>query len=244
MPYDPAVPRWPDLLCPKDITDPQLINATMESPSPIVGAGQSVLSNAGLWQIKLIEIPVFQVYGGNDLLALWRSLFTMRLQQGLPVYMPFWDWKRGPVARGGLPLKPPPTLFDDGSRFSDGTSFDTAFGDVSLAANASIGATSITVDVQDLIERLGATPTAGDFISIEGRVYLIGGAWKDDTVARRWTWSILPQLRDDLVAGAWIEIRDPVCRMVLEPSDRKKAALTRDLGIIGRGTLSFIEDRW
>lgn len=244
MPYDPAVPRWPDLLCPKDITDPQLINATMESPSPIVGAGQAVLSNAGLWQIKLIEIPVFQVYGGNDLLALWRSLFTMRLQQGLPVYMPFWDWKRGPVARGGLPLRLPSVSYDGGARFSDATGFETEFNDVAVTTAAVIGATSLTVDVTPLIESLGAAPVAGDFVSIEGRVYLIGFAERDPDVARRWNWSFLPQLREDIAAGTRVEIRDPVCRMVLEPSDRKKAALTRDLGILGRGTLSFIEDRW
>ena len=105
-------------------------------------------------------------------------------------------------------------IFDDGSHFSDGTSFDTAFGDVSLAANASIGATSITVDVQDSIEQRGATPSAGDFISIEGRAYLIGSAQKDGSTQRRWVWSVLPQLREDVSAGTWIEIRDPVCRMV------------------------------
>lgn len=244
MPFDLSVPRWPDELRPKDISDPQIINPTLDGPQPLIGAPQSVMSDAGLWQLKMIDIPVYSMIGGPDLLAIWRAVFTGRLQQGKAIYMPFRDWARGPVARSGLPIAPPVAGFSDGSLFSDGSGFSTAYQDVTVHAAAEQFDTAITVNVESAIANLGGTPIAGDFFSIAGRAHLIVEAGKVEGEANRWTWTIMPPLREDVAAGDVVEIRDPVCKMVLLPEDRRKIALTRDTGILARGTLTFIESNW
>lgn len=243
MALDPTIPRWPKLLSPRDFTDPQLINATMDSPTPIIGAGQAVLSDAGVWQIMLIGIPVYSKAGGVDLLAVWRSLWTSRLQQALPVYMPFRDWARGPVARGGLAVDPALVPYSDTSVFSDTTEFASGYEDVKVVGAVVQYGTVLSVDVDPTIGA-GATPQGGDFVSIDERAYLIDAAFPDDTVANRWTWRIMPPLRVPVVSGAIVEIRDPICRMVVPVDDRKKIQLTRDLGALSRATLTFVEERW
>lgn len=240
MSIDPTIPPWPMLLAPRDITDPQLIMASMSGPQPLAGAPQAVMSGAGRWSIQLIGIPVYNQRAVDpDRFAIWRTIFTGRLQQGLAVYMPFWDWARGPVARANLLINGPTSTYSDTSTFSDGSVFGQSNNDCALAAAASDGATALSVDVANV----RGTPIAGDFVSIAGRAYLIVGASPDGTVANRWNWQIMPTLRGDQAALTDIEIRNPVCQMVLNLKDRNNS-LTREYGLLGRGTLTFVEDNW
>lgn len=243
MALDPTIPRWPTQLSPRDFTDPQLVNATMESPTPIVGAPQAILSDAGMWSFQYSGIPIY-TRSGKDLLAIWRSVFTGRLQQGLPIYMPFRDWARGPVSRGNLAVDPVLVPYYGGTTFSDTTEFSSDYEDAKIAVAASQYATSISVDVDSTIVSAGGTPQGGDFVSIDGRAHLITGAWPDASVTNRWTWAIMPPLRAAAAVGAIIEIRDPVCQMVLAGEDRRKLQLARDLGQVAHASVTFIEDRW
>ena len=237
MPFDSSIPFWPAQLPPRDFTDPMLMNAAMQGPQPLVGAPQTVVSGAGRWSMQLSGIPIYSNQT-HDRLGVWRAIFAGRLQVGLPIYLPFRDWKRGPVTRASLTAHAG-VPFSDTSVFSDSTLFASGYSDCALAASAAAQATAVVVDVANV----PATPAAGDFFTIGERAYLITTATADGSVANRWHWTITPGLREAAASAADVEIRNPFCRMVLNAKDRSEPML-RDLGLVGRPTLTFFEDNW
>ena len=245
MPIDATIPPWPKQLSPRDFSDPQLVAPTLDAPAPLSGAPQTVMSGAGRWTMQMSYIPVFtDPATGRDNLAIWRALFTGRLQLGLPVLLPARDWRRGPVQRGSLAVDPALVPFSDTATFSDTTEFSSDYEDVKLTNAASVGDTSIMVDVDAAVAAAGGTPTGGDFISISQRLYLIVGAFPVDGVSNRFTWNVMPPLRFAADAGEIAEIRNPVCVMRLSTESRRAIAAQRDLGALARVSLTFVEDNW
>ena len=215
-----------------------LMNAAMQGPQPLVGAPRTIVSGAGRWTLQLNGIPLFS-NAAQDKLGIFRALFAGRLQVGLPIYLPFLDWKRGPVTRAACPTAHARSPFSDASVFSDATLFASGYSDCALGASALREATALTVDVANV----PATPQPGDFFTIGERAYLITASSADGSVANRWHWTIAPGLREAASSSTNVEIRNPFCRMTLSVQDRK-ATILRDLGIVGRATLTFVEDNW
>lgn len=240
---DPKIPVWPLWLEPEHISEPTLQRAVTDSPAPLAGAPQSVASTAGTWQFQLIDLPIFSDGGPaslmlGDRVSQWRSLYNGALGNGLPIYMRFFDYPRGPRARAGLSWFGPTSTHSDGSKFSDGSVYEQGTGDAVVAAAAAAGASVLSADI---LSSVNAQP--GDLFMVGDRMHQIVGIWPDEAVAARFTWNFVPILRAPLAVGDVIELADPLCRMVLKPQDRSQI-IRKERGLIGRQTLTFIEAPW
>jgi hypothetical protein len=232
--YDPTVPVWPLRLAPLNVGGPALQNAVFSGPQPLIGAPQTVQAAFGAWQIEISGLWLYS-RGGVDRIALFDAIHQGILAQGLPIYMPSWSFTRGPRARADLPLFPS-ALFSDAASFSDLADFAQDTGDVIVAAPAAAQATQITVDYLSI-----ASPTAGDFVTLGDRLYLITAAWP--VAPAQWLWKITPPLRFAAAAGDAVNIALPFCRMVLSPKDRNFSRLL-DSWRVSQVSLTFTEANW
>lgn len=231
---DPAIPHWPRLLAPQAVAR-GFVRPVLSGPQPISGRPQTVQSDAGALQLRLQGVRVHDL---GRRVALLEALLFGRLALGLPVYMPLWNWRRGPRARAGLALFGPSVPHSDGAPFSDGSSYAQGTGDCKVALAAPVRATRIFVDMASV-----ASVEGGDWITLGERAHLVSGAWPVDSVAGRLELQITPGLRSAVAAGDDVEIADPFFRAVLSPA-HMQATLSLDLAIVGVIDLDFYEANW
>jgi hypothetical protein len=244
MAVDPTIPFWPRALGPKSV-QPYIANSAASGPQPLAGAPQTAQSSLGRLELRLNNVTIHDgapitAYGNYDKLRAFRALYFGRLAHGLPVYMPMWDWVRGPRRRAGLPLFGAAVPHDDGTPFSDGTQYQQGTGDALLAIVAAAGDRVIVIDAIS-----AAVPQAGDWITLGERAHQVTGAWPDDTgnFPDRWTLALDRSLRSACAAGEEIEVADPFCIMTLAAADRRVGAEV-DFNRMGRLSLTFIEANW
>jgi hypothetical protein len=227
-PLDLAIPVWPRKLAPATIGH-GTTRPIMVGPQPLAGRPQNVVSDMGAWHVTLTEITIWE---DDDKIRLFRALLFGTLAKGLPIYLPFCDWKRNPYARTGVP-------FSDLSTFSDSSLFAGDVGLVVVAVVAAQRATSLIV----LVDASTPVPEAGEFIGLGERTYFVEAGFPDDTIAGRWTLKLWPPLRAAAAIGARVETVDPVCKMQLDPR-QVETMLTLENGIVGRPSLDFYESNW
>lgn len=221
MAIDSSIPRWPTAALVPQAVGISVVRPVMTGPQPMSGRPQMVASNFGAWRLQLSGLRIF---GGA--VATARALFLGRLSQGLPVYMPFFDWRRGPRVAAGLSAYPT----------TPGASYVQTAGDAKIAAVAAAQSTAIRV------QPLGAAiPIAGQYLGIDERVYLIAAATNngDGTYA----YSIVPPLRKPVAINDTVELADPCCRMVLDPGDMQ-TIVGLELDRVGALSLTFYEANW
>ena len=243
-PFDPTIMPWPIWLAPRDLSIGAR-NAVVDGPQPLVGAAQSAQGPAGTWQMTLSGVPIHDPVAGAaagspagiDRVALWRSMFYGIVAIGNPIYMPMWDWRRGPRARAGLAL-PPTASFSDGATFSDGSLFGQSSDDAAIATAAAASTNVIVVTPST-----AAVAAPGDFISLGSRAYMIVQALPDATTPTNWDYTIWPPLRFAAGVGDPVEIGNPICKMVLSPKDRSYL-LNMNYNRLGQATLTFYEANW
>lgn len=235
MPLDPAIPVWPRTLAPTTIGH-GLTRPALFGPQPLSGRPQSVLSDMGAWRVSFGGLWIQDAYG--DRVRRFRALLFGTLAKGLPVYLPFYDWRRNARVRTGLPAFPPGVVHDDYTRFTDGTTYGDVTQDVTVAAVAAARSSTLVVAVATT-----AIPAMGEFIGVSDRVYMVTGAVASPTVAGQWTLAIAPPLRAAVAIGDLVEVADPVAPMKLDPRG-VETLVSLDLSIIGRVSLDFYETNW
>ena len=207
----------------------------MVGVQPLAGRPQTVVSDMGAWRFTMSNIPL---HDRGDKVRLFRALFFGTLVRGGAVYLPFFDWRRGPRVRNGLPAFPGAVPFSDASLFSDGAGFDGDLPTVSIAAPAA--ARAGTIVVQGASDQI---PTAGEYLGLGERAHVVDAIFPGTPSAGRTTLSIWPPLRNAVAAGDPVETVDPVCRMQIEPKSAEMV-LALNLAIVGSVTLDFYESNW
>ena len=207
---DPAIPVWPRCLVPQGIAW-GLTRPVMTGPQTLSGRPQTVMSDMGAWRVTLTGIRLADI---GERIRTFRALFFGTLALGQPVYLPLYDWRRGARLRTGLPAFPGGVPFSDTSRFSDGTEFDGDMPTLIIAIAAAQRAGQITV-----VQAAGGDPlpTAGEYIGLGERAYLVTAIFAGQPSAGQTTLKIQPPLRSAAAIGDPVEIADPVCRMQLDP---------------------------
>lgn len=205
----------------------------MAGPQPLSGRPQTVVSDMGAWKVTLANVRLH-----GDRIRTFRALFFGTLAQGLPVYLPMYDWRRGPRVRSGLNAFPAPTPFADTTVFTDSTDFDGDAAGISLAAVAAARATQLLIATSG-----DPVPIAGEFIGLGDRAHMVTGVSTDTLPANQALLRVQPPLRAAGAIGDPVETMDPVCRMQLDPKGLETAVML-DLAIIGRVSLDFYEANW
>lgn len=246
MPLNPAIPIWPRKLAPRS-PGHGLTRPVMVGQQPLAGRPQSVMSDMGAWRIT---IGGLKLHDDLDRLKAFRALFFGTLALLQPIYIPFYDWRRNPYVRIGLPPFPADSTFGDGATFSDGSSFGSEPEHIKVAVAASARATTLIVEATTLVTSSSGEmvyapplPEAGELIGLGERAYMVTRSFPDTPVAGQTTLQIQPPLRaaalvEDVVAAA-----NPLCRMKLDPKQVEEI-IALDLGVIGDLTLDFYEDNW
>lgn len=207
--------------------DPELRNSTRGGPTARYGRGQRVFSDAGYWHVKL-EIPV-----NNEARARAYRALAAHLRAGGAVDLP--------ICPGYRP---------EGS----GESVSS----VTVGANAALRATQLELDVE------GVTVAAGDYYTVNNSLYLVrkvlaspaidptlspwvrDSPWNDtrlwtdgeDSTAS-YTVSVLPPLREAMLDGWVVEVRNP--RLRCELADISDGDLSLNLLRFGTATLTLRE---
>lgn len=235
MAIDPTIPIWPTLqLSPAQVSRRRLHPVNL-GPEPIVGPPQSVVADAGRWELSHKRIPLH-----GDKLLLFRALVFHLCSPLRPVYVPIRDYVRTPRVRANV-AQPAGVPFSDTAPFSDGTLFFDQAIDYVVAAPAAARATALTIAAQ------GAAPvelTAGQFIGLGERSHVVTQLFPSaDGVATHFDLSLWPPLRAAAAIGdpGWTE--DPVVKCIIDP---KIVEVSEDLDMdrIGFVDLTFTEARW
>lgn len=221
MAIDSAIPRWPtSALVPLSV-GMSISRPVMTGPQPLAGRPQTVAANFGAWKMQLGGV---RIYAGG--VATARALLLGRLSQGLPIYMPLFDWRRGPRRLAGMSAYPT----------TPGASYVQTAGDAKVAAVALAQSTSVRVQLLS-----SAIPIAGQYIGIDERVYLIAASTNNGDGT--YSYSIVPPLRKAAAVNDVVELADPCCRMVLDPADMQ-AVVALDVDRVGSFSLTFHESNW
>jgi hypothetical protein len=208
-------------------------NASRSGGVSITGAEQVVVSGGGRWRAQL-SFPV----GREEWVLSWRALIARLQGRARTVLVTPFD-AYAPADINGRRLPPiegaPIESNDGGLLFSD----TSAFGQdeatyVTLAANASLGATRITVT--------GAAswmvPRPGQYFGIGENLYMAELVYQA-SVSTTWTIDFSPRLRAAAVTGARIITDRPMCTMRL--ADDKAGELALDYSRWGAGVLDLVE---
>jgi len=234
---DPSIPSWPRFLSPESVAPLAPMAPIIVGPQPLSGTPQTTQGDTGYLRLQLVNLALYdaQTLGAPNRRRAFRALWFTTLAQGLPIYMPFYEWWRGPRLRVGLPPFGSAVPLSDGATLSDTTDFAQSAGDAILTADAALRATTIVVTMTS-----AAVPQADDPITIGDRAYIITGATPDPTIAGQWSFTIWPPLRAAASAGDAVEVAEPFCRMVLDPKDRQQAPVFQG-GRVASITLTFNE---
>lgn len=234
-----AIP-WPAILRPRTVSW-SLDNPSRTGGLSITGAEQVVASGASRWRCAMtipavreewilslrafaaaldgrageVEVPVFDVWTASDLQGRRLSpepTATFGSQDFAPLLHDL----------AGLAQSPSPALV--------------------LAANASAGATRITVSTiapnGAPVDAAWLAPRPGSYIGIGARLHIVVNAWRA-TTASPWSLDIRPRLREAAASGARVATDWPVSTMRLAADDA--ARLELEFGRYGEAAIEMVE---
>lgn len=226
--------EWPIHLWPSRSTF-MLENQSRTGGVSILGNEQITIAPSARWTARLSLPAVTE----RTILA-WRAFIASMGGRAGTALVPTWDAFSAHDANG--------RRFDGksaarwgGDIDQEGVAFDfSGFGQddtpvyATLAEAAALNATQIAVNYAPGID--GVRP--GQYFSIGKRLYLVTQAWQvDDDAPTQVKFS--PWLREDVTAGAAVNIDRPVCLMRF--AQDQTGELELDMGRWGSGQLEFVE---
>lgn len=202
---------------------------TIRASVSLAGREQVVASGAGVWSVRLEDIPIYT--DGVDRRLIWEDL-AVRIGGLLgKVEVPIYACRRlrwtaplhdVPRVEGGVP-------HDDGAFFDDGTGYAT----VEHVDIDPVRRGSRTVRAKT--SAIGPVHPPARF-SIDARLYQVVDVVKVGDVTEMTVW---PPIRDDSHDKADLNFTEPTlrCRLV----DERAMDLTFDPGDYSRATVDFVE---
>lgn len=221
---------WPELLRPQNIKI-DIAHRSLAGPSAQSGYVQVVSNSAGLWVGTYDSIPVYS----KSMIKCWRALDSLiEGRQGI-ISIPTWDFQRSPGSSDELGSNIWETRnipHSDASLFDDGSGYTTSWSNVYLSSDASTGATTLYLTINDPIIDL----EPGHRFSINDRLYQIKSVSQSDSAA---TVTIRPPLREAVSTGDRVEFDYPRVKMRLTDDSAMNITLNYNANVFP--TLSFIE---
>lgn len=233
MAFDPTIPIWPCALAPSGVISRRRKHPVNLAPEPIGGAPQSVVADAGRWEISYGRIVLL----GARILAFRAIVFDICAPLR-PVYVPMFDGIRTPRRRANI-AQPPGVPFSDAAPFSDASLFLDQPVDFVVAAAAPPRSVSLSVASQGLS---AAKIVAGQYIGLGERAHVVTKAFPTGD-GEMFILSIWPPLRAAAAAGDPVWTENPVVKCIVDPS-LAEVADDLDMGRIGYVDVTFAEARW
>ncbi|KFB10329.1 hypothetical protein [Nitratireductor basaltis] len=218
---------WPlEVLPPREIMA-EIAPRSLAGPSSISGVTQVVATDAGIWKVSFVGVPVVD----QQKVLAWRGINSILEGRMTPVIVPLSRWYQ-PVPDGQDHLYGP-VPHSDSSPFSDGSKYQGQVIDVTLASNVPVRGTTATIDINNagLIQ-------PGQRFSIGERLYQVKTiSYSSDEQA---TITFRPPAREAASIGDRLNFDFPVCKMRLVSDSSMDMGL--DYGRWSFPTVSFIED--
>lgn len=225
--------EWPDFIAPNSI-DWWLDTPTRSGGQSILGNERIVATPAARWRATM-TFRIWGMPGDPKRMLFWRAFSaSMGGRAGSVTIGPF-D-KLTPAILEGISAVPISLSFDDGSIFSDGSTFTeppSGTGPITLALAAAVGANSIRAMIGGAVQ-----PQAGQYFGLGGtEMHMIAAATNnlDDT----FTLTIAPPIRAAWSAGAVLDFDTPRATMRLAADDTARQKIT--IGGVADVTLELIE---
>jgi len=222
---------WPDALRPQSIKV-DLAHRSLRGPAAGSGFTQVVSNSAGIWQATFDSIPVYS----STMIRLWRALDAQIEGQLGVISIPVWDFPRSPSAADELGLNIynlPQAPHSDGAFLSDSSGYKTAWTNILVGDNASIGATTVVLTKNAPY----VTLEPGHRFSINDRLYQIKSITsQSDTQAEV---IVRPPLREAITIGNIAEFDFP--RLQVRLTDDKAMQISLDYNAKCFPTISFYE---
>jgi hypothetical protein len=200
-----------------------------------VGGGQSSLSgfmqvvgaDAGIWAVTYQGVPL----KNKAQILTWDAIALLLEGRLNPLLVPVWEGSRQPFPEGSTGYDSIP--HSDDSFFSDGSGYSQPVILATVAADAALRATTISIAVAS-----GDALQPGHYFSIGERLYQIRTVVSEESGV--YTVTIRPPLRAAISEDDAVEFDRPHCKMRLTSDDAMQRIL--DLNRHGRPSVSFIED--
>jgi hypothetical protein len=234
---DLTIQNWPKSLAPKVVRRKRIHTVNM-GPETIAGPPQSVVSDAGRWELEYSGV---EIYG--DRLLTFRAIVADITAPLKPIYVPVRDYRHTPRTRAGMAqfgAAAPNIPYSDTAVHSDGTPFDMSLNDFSLT-NAVLERQSTFT-----ITRNGPSTvilTAGNYIGIDDRAYIVKRIFPSNSNPDQFEISIWPYLRADHAAGTVLNTENPIIRCTMDPKQLEMFD-NLDYDFLGQVDISFVEARW
>lgn len=219
---DPLITLWPQNVIPVRHVTPKRERSVVMGPAPVSGAPQRVVSPSAGWILTYSG-----VLARDANISALRALLAKVEGRAQPIYVGPYDYAYGPPRRASVS---PTTLYTFAGPylFTGGYYFESSISDCTLAADASEGATEISIT-----NSVTAPIRAGDYFELAGRLHILEEL--SGTAAKIW-----PALRANYSSGQKVEISDPRMVAYLDGD----ASIQMQYGRWGETTLEFVEAPW
>lgn len=198
-----------------------------------ISGSEQVLSGQPRWRASFSGPVVTE-----ESVLSWRQFVADMCGRAGTVLVPRWE-AYGPVDVNGRRLSEVEAAAYESGQLVGGLNFDlSGFGQedqthATLAADASINATQISIDLNDV-----EGPRPGQYFGIGQRLHLATHVWQvkegGPTQVR-----FSPWLRAQAAAGTRVILDRPVCLMRF--AQDQTGELELDMGLWGQGTIDFVE---
>ena len=225
--------NWPPMLRPHDVMW-RLENQSRSGGVSLTGSEQIVSSGAGRWRCRIDLRTYGTSHDGREeaVLALRAFLAQMEGRVG-EVLLPAFDGFRPRDAAGNMLSDVEQVPLGHLFLFEHWGFGQDEFTHATLAANASLGATQISINVLD-----GQGPRPGHYFGIGERLYIAQQTWQDNPDGVTFI-RFAPRLRAAATSGTRVILDRPVCRMRLASDDTGE--LTLEMRRWGQTTIEFVE---
>lgn len=220
--------NWPAAVFPRSaMFHPE--NQSRSGGVSLTGSEQVTVSNSGRWRARATS-PILTE---QSVLA-WRSFVSLMEGRAGTVLVPKWDNYGVRDMNGREFNEAAGAIYEDGTLNFDLSAFGQSdFTHATLAANAALNATRLSVTITD-----GAGPRPGQYISIGQRLYMVQLAWEEEE-GDPLQLQIWPRLRAAATAGARVVLDRPQCLMRF--TSDQTGELELDYGRWGSGGLELVE---
>lgn len=188
----------------------------LRGPSAQSGFTQVVSNSAGLWKVTFYNIPVYSA----SMIRLWRSISNYAEGQLNDIIIPVWDYPRAPIPNGVIysDFFDNSIPHDSDAFFDDDEGYENTLISVDAAANASIGATSLS-----LTKNFSGDLEPGHRFSVNYKLYEIRTV--ESQTASTASITIRPPLREAIVSGDPIIFDYPTMKVRLASDNEMQLPL-------------------
>ena len=224
--------HWPRHLLRPRVPAANVVPFSRGGGRTLGGVGRVTRTDKGFWRVELGEIPISTTEHRRS----WNAIRTLLSGQAGLIHVPIWSRDTAPYA-SGLYEAAVTVPFDDDTTFDDGSEFWQGAISLKAAADVSIGATSMQIEIVDAAEDL-----AGIRFSYDGAAYETGSAIL--VSGNIWSVTISPSVRAAIPAGADLEADEPTCICRLE--DDRGMDIRLSLSQVDYPSVAFVEatDYW